>query len=360
MKRDERIDIIKGLAIVLMVIGHSGFPFKSVIYLFHMAVFFMVSGYLFSLRKVTSVKGGVNYVYKKIKGIWWPYFLWNAVYTLLNNVFLYLGVYSKEAFVIEGVQVGAHSTMGIKEMAVNIIKGVFLVGRTEMGGAFWFLRILFGISILFALIDFVLNKVIRNDKCADVIHFIISTVFMCVGYVAYLVGIKSISVPVILSTYILYFMGYAIKKYNVMERVKIWWALPVSAVVLLVCDRVVGISLGDNRYGNPGYLILCSLAGWMLLYSIADLLNRYRGKKMWSVLGKNSLAIVIHHFWCFKLVHLLQMLIYSYPKKCMAAFPYLNAAGAWWVVYTIVGVGLPLGISFLSKRVKDTVTSCRT
>lgn len=39
-KRNLVIDILKGLGIILMVAGHSGFPFTRFIYLFHMAIFF--------------------------------------------------------------------------------------------------------------------------------------------------------------------------------------------------------------------------------------------------------------------------------------------------------------------------------
>ena len=41
---------MRGIGIVLMVLGHSGFPGTDFIYLFHMALFFMLSGWLFSLR----------------------------------------------------------------------------------------------------------------------------------------------------------------------------------------------------------------------------------------------------------------------------------------------------------------------
>ena len=44
-ERNVHIDIIKGIGIILMVYGHAAAPFKHFIYLFHMAIFFMASGY---------------------------------------------------------------------------------------------------------------------------------------------------------------------------------------------------------------------------------------------------------------------------------------------------------------------------
>ena len=47
-QRDPVLDSMRGIGIVLMVLGHAGFPGSSFIYLFHMALFFMLSGWFFS------------------------------------------------------------------------------------------------------------------------------------------------------------------------------------------------------------------------------------------------------------------------------------------------------------------------
>ena len=93
-KRDIRIDIMKGIAIILMVYGHSGAPLKNFIYLFHMAVFFMISGYLFDEKKVISHGDTAKYIVKKIKSLWLIYFVWNTAFILLNNFFLKINFYT--------------------------------------------------------------------------------------------------------------------------------------------------------------------------------------------------------------------------------------------------------------------------
>ena len=50
-KRDVTIDIIKGLGIVFMVLGHSYFPFQKFIYLFHMTSGFGVLPFFNSSKK---------------------------------------------------------------------------------------------------------------------------------------------------------------------------------------------------------------------------------------------------------------------------------------------------------------------
>lgn len=44
-KRNPLIDYMKAIGIILMVMGHSGSPITLWIYLFHMSLFFIISGY---------------------------------------------------------------------------------------------------------------------------------------------------------------------------------------------------------------------------------------------------------------------------------------------------------------------------
>ena len=79
-QRDPVIDSMRGIGIVLMVLGHSGFPGTDFIYLFHMALFFMLSGWLFSLRG-----GPVHFIKRKAVTLWLPFVLADRKSTRLNS-----------------------------------------------------------------------------------------------------------------------------------------------------------------------------------------------------------------------------------------------------------------------------------
>ncbi len=58
--RDLTIDAIKGMGIVLMVYLHAGGGFSEFVNLFHMAVFFIASGYLWNRNKAADFSGFRN------------------------------------------------------------------------------------------------------------------------------------------------------------------------------------------------------------------------------------------------------------------------------------------------------------
>lgn len=55
MERDLRFDIAKGIAMLLVIWGHTSIIGRNFIYSFHMPVFFIISGYFFRKRETKFV-----------------------------------------------------------------------------------------------------------------------------------------------------------------------------------------------------------------------------------------------------------------------------------------------------------------
>ena len=62
------------------------------------------------------------------------------------------------------------------------------------------------------------------------------------------------------------------------------------------------------------------------------------------------MAIMIGHFLCFKLVSYGLIVAWKIPYFCAAAFPVLTDTGVWWMVYTLVGVGVPLAAQYTWRK----------
>lgn len=155
-KKIQYIDIARGLLIILVVIGHgivakiqieSVFYKKvfSFIYLFHMAAFFMISGFLFakkleSYKANSSVKGGwqCTLIIKKFKYLFVPYVTWS----LLNYIIVIFGNNIPKVGIL--LTKAGFKTATVSEMFFSIISY-----ENHFDRHIWFVYALF---IIFALV----------------------------------------------------------------------------------------------------------------------------------------------------------------------------------------------------------------
>lgn len=76
-KRDEQIDVARGIAILLVVLGHSFYsvesPLNKIILTFHMPLFFFLSGLVAKIGDKRT--GGYRFVLGKLKTILFPQIL---------------------------------------------------------------------------------------------------------------------------------------------------------------------------------------------------------------------------------------------------------------------------------------------
>lgn len=71
------LDTARGIAIILVIIGHANFPeeIRTIIYAFHMPLFFFLSGF-FLLKKQENF---TSFLIKKSKSLIIPYFVYNII-----------------------------------------------------------------------------------------------------------------------------------------------------------------------------------------------------------------------------------------------------------------------------------------
>lgn len=140
-QRDPVLDSMRGIGIVLMVLGHSGFP-APVLSIFPHGTVFMLSGWLFSLRG-----GLVHFAKRKVVTLWLPFVLANTAFTVLNNLFLRLNILTgdERILALPGNIVTTPTTL--KDIIGRTAHWCVFDGGTQLGGALWFIQALFQISI---------------------------------------------------------------------------------------------------------------------------------------------------------------------------------------------------------------------
>ncbi len=357
--RNTIIDIVKSLGIFCMVAGHCGFPFTHFIYLFHMAIFFMASGYCYKENDSNKIDNLISFIKRKFVKLWFPYVIWTAIYSLLHNFFIKINVYTDNPVLLEhvsGKYINLTEYWSLADIVKNIIKSLLFHGGTQMGGAFWFLATLMEISVIYCIIDFVIKNYFKLDlKKTIIIQWVISIVFLFLGFACFKTNHSFSGLSRVLSYYILFHGGYIIKYYGWHEKNKSVTTqlvlLVCNFVILVICNNFGSIELGQNSYKNPFYLLVVSFVGWQFLYEVAFFIEKTHHIKTIITIGQNTLAIVILHFLSFKIVSYIGVLFNQQPLCLVAAFPVLYRGGAWWIAYCFVGITIPVFLSLIWKKI---------
>lgn len=350
-KRNERIDIIKGFGIILMVLGHSGFPATHYIYLFHMAIFFIMSGGLYQDKYSHSMHTLKLYCLKKMKSLYIPFLSANLLFTLLNNFFITINIYTDNSniLILEGAKV--HQKYTLETYIIEILKTIFMIGGTEMGGALWFLRVLLIISLMYASLDLAMYKIIRKNNIRETVLGVIAVIFLLCGY---LLGKKHFNlngVSQALSFFILYFIGKEISYHpKIITYTENIIGSLLSCIILIFLNTKGTIALDMNQYENPIFLLIASCAGYVLINNAARYMENCILKLPFLLLGQHTMEILIWHFLSFKIINLLGIYLYHYPFYYVAQFPILLTDGLWWLLYLLAGIGIPITISTLFSK----------
>lgn len=169
---------------------------------------------------------------------------------------------------------------------------------------------------------------------------------------AFVFSVSSVRIPTISSITMLssaYFVfGYCYRKYGF---VKDNWILGLIALVLLVvisffftgsmfvagCD--IFIYFVVSLIGCFGLLNLVSVIRWKFLVDVFD------------YIGGKTLYVLVFHFLSFKVVTLFLIWCYGLPIYSLSVFPVLKI-GDYWVLYSFVGVVLPLIIWEIIEKSK--------
>ncbi|MFG6328327.1 MAG: acyltransferase [Lachnospiraceae bacterium] len=341
--RNTTIDIIKGICIILMVWGHAAGPFKHWIYLFHMAVFFIASGVLWDDMRVIDLHKCKVFVLKKIKSLWLPFVLCNALFNLIHNFLLETGIYSDNPQFLKMVT-GPNNYLQpyrtVSATCKEIIKNLLFAGGSQLGGATWFLRTLFQVLLVYMVIIYISRK-FNSRK----IMLCISG-FICITG-ATIVSIYNLRLPLGIHSF---FAAFAVFQTGVFvhnacldkrfSRHK-YKVIVISFLLLCLLNRYGKVNMSSGNITNIVFFLAVSITGWVLLYSIASC-KSIRENKLLIYIGQHTLSIMVLHLLAFKIVTWIYILISNRDVLLLAAFPVISKVPYLWAFYTLCGVAVPL------------------
>ena len=222
-ERNVALDILKGMGIISMIMGHSnmGPIFEIYIAGFHMQLFFIVSGYLFCPEKYNSF---FLYSKRKVRSILLPYFFFTVVTILfceVENVILGERIYSINSYFL----------------------GMIWSNRSifPVTGAIWFLQCTFWIELFYYLIEKIKSKTITN------------IVVICALTGSIFLELRNIKLPLALdsalSGLVFYHIGFIVKQNRIFEKNKRIINPPIG--LLLIVTIINAFLIYFNKPVNP-------------------------------------------------------------------------------------------------------------
>ena len=347
---ENYITIAKALGIILMVIGHSGCPLLlyKFIYLFHMPLFFLCSGIFY--RPILNKSDACLYLKKKVAGLYVPFVKWSLLFLAFHNTFLMVGIYNP----IYGYE-GGTSAYTIGDILNRL--GLILLsmrGYEELLGGFWFIRSLFVSTILITLVSLLLGNRVRFKHESMCMLFLLLTILIRRSMPDIELG-RELAMGTMGATF---FMMGKILVPNIHWLKTMHGAILCGLVLLLSMiyfKDVVKMECGFNKVIPYS---IAAISGSLLTLYLSDIINNNLCvvRRILYYVGNHTLTILALHFICFRLVSFVIVMIYNLDSAYIAQHPVIQnmtlwGSSCWWLVYSIVGISVPLLLNFLLKRI---------
>lgn len=289
--RLEWIDVLKGVAIILVYLGHSLFPqlLRTLIYAFHMPLFFFLSG--ITLNVNIDIK---TFAKKRIKGILVP-LVWFSLIDIVSYKIIY--------------QYFIGHNIALRE-ALSLIPGIALQSRLGyFSGVLWFLPCLFVSEIL---IYFICKVSPIKQKLVIILGVICSFIWI------YVIGIR---LPwcmdiVFIATLFIYLGKICSTNKTIFEQItKIWLFIPYMIVLTgaALCNskyfiEMNTVNMAFSIYGNCILFLIASLSGILMMVSIFKNVRlacehlRYIGQNSIIYYGFNQVAMIIPSVFTYQIL----------------------------------------------------------
>lgn len=270
-KRDQSLDILKGIGIFLMVFDHVGWGsfVHTYIQSFHMPLFFIVSGYLWKNDVLSSLAK------KRFKTLMIPYAGFATAFLLLRIT----------------------PAFGGEQSIIKSLKAVLLyptdIANMPIAPALWFLPCMFSASIVYSLLsrlDFKLKAF--AIVCISTLGMTYSSLFD--RMLPFTIEPMTVALGFIL-------VGELIKKNNnnVMEWIDKSWII----IILLIAEAALAILNGSvdmrsARYHNCFLYLFNGIAGTLAYWGIAKKISLFGaqscvgGVKWISSLSQNAMGFI--------------------------------------------------------------------
>lgn len=324
---NSKISALKGVGITLMVIGHSGInpSIGHWIYMFHMPLFFFLSGYLF---KDKYFDDRWSFVKNKVKGYYFPFVKWVVFFVLIHN-------FLADLYFLDGKYT-------FYEMLQAVVNAFIFINNEPATGGYWFLKGLFWASLIafgMLLISSKLKSIFKLEKKItgfDIVMIILSVI---AAWICSYTQLCFLTMPLLGCAFFL--SGYVLSRYEFTPNYILGGVLLIVSVLVatfLDFDFSLLAASGKKVLFNYPNAMICIIA----LINLMPLIGK-PATDIFAYIGRHTLVILTLHFVSFKLFTLVLIFMGEASVESLMCHPVPKNFSEWyWICYTITGIGVPL------------------
>lgn len=321
-ERLKNIDIAKGIAILLVIVGHQidyfGFRWQGIydfVYLFHVPLFFFISGLFFK-----KSEGLLACLKQKFIRLYLPF--------LFANAFFFAIEMGRAAYLGDAYD----GSLGWKDLFYALF-GLYPV-LSMLARPTWFLLILFRVFILYKLFQIIARD---NVWIISIVCIALGTVGVVFRTDAFMIGQTCSALPFF---WLGSFVGTdGVRKCSVLNT-PLWTsaAFLVSVSGLVIISNYQRTNMAVNSYGNLPLFITGALIGILAVLCLSNLVQNCRfTSSLFSFIGKHTLSILIWHVFIIKVV-------YTVLGQSANAFMF--------VIELVTAVVVPCSLGYLYEKLK--------
>ena len=330
--RDPFVDILKGIGILSVVIGHSGtllpgmvnIPVTAFVYLYHLMVFFFTAGMVYNPEKYQDP---YFYIGRQLKSSGPLYILYTWGFLLLHNLFAAMHL----------VDIPAYTR---NDLIIYSISTSAFIHTELIAGALWFVP-----TLLFSKAFFAVGfQWAQKRKYPRLAHLAVICITGAIGLytnhygfnLSYHLQTAVLGVPVI-------YLGYLFALYRTKIQVfaRPILAVPCAAFMYWFLKQNVGfIELSQNKIISPYLFYPMTVCGMLFCVCLASAIQKWKySSNFFSYIGTISFHIMALHFLVFKCFDWICGRLMGLDQAAVMRFP--GAFDNIGAVYTFLGVIVP-------------------
>ena len=321
-KRIQYWDIAKGIAIILMVLGHiSGQPpfLRSLIFSFHMPLFFVANA--FFIKKYDIEKT----FYKSVKSLLVPYFIIALIAAFIFG-FQHLGQGALDSFGLKLAAMFFSSTRS--PQFAPVIPGIWVI---------WFVTCLFVARNSYVII----RKI--GEKTHITVAIVLSFFLFIVGYY---IGVKGTFMPwsfdIAFACIGFMWLGDILHRTKFFD-LKLFWIIAIISGVIWIYFVTNGfnVELALKKYSIGPWGFISAVLGCFVVIAVSKLLEKVKiisSFLRWA--GKNSMIILGYHN--------IDMMFFNWPNE----IPVFISNEYMWVIRFLLRISCTLLFTFIFCKIK--------